>query len=213
MTKLIGGIDEAGRGPVIGPMVLAGVVMREDRLQKLVDMGARDSKKLTPKKRAELAPLIECAANRLLYVEVTPEEIDARVDKGITLNQLEAEKIVFMINQLKPDKVYIDCPDVNPERFTQWLKNGVKSKQVEIVAQHYADESIPVVSAASIVAKVRRDNRLKELSERLGDIGSGYPSDPRTMLYLEKALAHGDRMAESHTSLRHSWATVKRLRK
>jgi ribonuclease HII len=213
LLKLVAGIDEAGRGPVIGPLVLAGVVVREDQIQNLVDMGARDSKKLTPKRRAELAPIIEDTATRFLYMEVTPEEIDDRINRGITLNQIEAKKIVFMINQLHPDKVYVDCPDVNPERFTQWLRNGVRLKEVEIAALHYADESIPVVSAASIIAKVRRDTRIKELSEKLGEIGSGYPSDPKTKLYLKKVLKRKGRLKQTPLSFRQSWETIKRIKR
>jgi ribonuclease HII len=212
-VKLIAGIDEAGRGPVIGPLVLAGIAVKEDQIQNLVAIGTRDSKRLSPKRRAELAPILESNAMKLIYMEVTPEEIDDRVNKGISLNQIEAEKIVFIINQLHADKVYIDCPDVNPERFTQWLRNGVKSKEVEIIATHYADENIPVVSAASIIAKVRRDTRLKEISEKIGEIGSGYPSDPRTRLYLEKTLKRKGTVDQVPTSLRLSWKTIKRIKR
>ena len=210
MVKVIAGIDEAGRGPVIGPLILAGVAVKEDEIQKLIDAGIKDSKRLTPKKRAELAPIIECDATKLIYMEITPQEIDDRVNRGINLNQLEAEKIVFMIKQLHADKVYVDCPDVNPARFTQWLRNGVKSKEVEIIAVHYADENIPVVSAASIVAKVRRDSRIREISRSLGEIGSGYPSDPRTKLFVKKALSHKDKEKQIPSSLRLSWQTIKR---
>jgi ribonuclease HII len=213
MVKILAGIDEAGRGPVIGPLVLAGVAMKEDEIQKLIEAGIKDSKRLRPKKRAELAPIIELMAAKLIYMEVTPREIDDRVIRGISLNQLEAEKIVFMIKQLHADKVYVDCPDVNPARFTQWLKNGVNSKEVEIAAMHYADENIPVVSAASIVAKVRRDTRIKEISQSLGEIGSGYPSDPRTKLFVEKAINHKGNEKGILAPLRLTWQTIKRARR
>jgi ribonuclease HII len=210
LTRLIAGIDEAGRGPVIGPLVIAGVLFEEDEVDNLVRIGVKDSKKLSPKKREELSHLIKKIAVKLLHVEVQAVEIDNRIKRRITLNRLEAKKIAFIINRLHPDKVYIDCPDVNPIRFGEWLKNRVKYKEVEIIAMNYADENIPVVSAASIMAKVRRDQRIKELAGELGDIGSGYPCDPRTRLYVRNILKKNNAFAE-RKSLRSSWKTVKRL--
>jgi ribonuclease HII len=177
-----------------------------------VKIGVKDSKKLTPKKRENLSQLIQKIAVKLIHVEVQPKEIDNRVKRGITLNQIEANKMAQMINKLCPDRVYIDCPDVNPARFTEQLRNIVNSKKVEIVAMHYADESIPVVSAASIMAKVRRDQRVRELSVELGDIGSGYPSDPKTQLYIQEALKRTDSTDRSKF-MRSSWKTVQRLQK
>lgn len=213
MTRFVAGIDEAGRGPVIGPLVLAGVLVAEEKIQDLIDMGARDSKKLTPKRRVELSALIENAATKLAYVEVSPEEIDGRVNRGINLNQLEAEKIAYIINELHPDKVYIDCPDVNPSRFAELLRNLVADKEVEIIAMHYADESIPVVSAASIIAKVRRDLRVHELAERFGDIGSGYPSDPRTQKYIKRILKRKTSPTNMPKCVRSSWKTIRKTDK
>jgi len=210
LTRLIAGIDEAGRGPVIGPLVLAGVLVEEEQIGNLVKIGVKDSKRLTPRKREELSQLIEKIAVKLAHVEVQPEEIDNRVKRGITLNQLEAKKIASMINKLHPDRVYIDCPDVNPRRFAELLKNKVKSKVVKIIVMHYADENIPVVSAASIMAKVRRDQRVRELAAGFGEIGSGYPSDPRTRLYVQSMLKRDDPLGQSKL-LRSSWKTVKRL--
>jgi ribonuclease HII len=213
LTRLVAGIDEAGRGPVIGPLVLAGVLVTEEKIQDLVDMGARDSKKLTPKKRVELSALIENAATKLAYVEVSPEEIDGRVNRGINLNQLEAEKIAYIINELHPDKVYIDCPDVNPSRFGELLRTLVANKEVEIIAMHYADESVPVVSAASIIAKVRRDLRVHELAERFGNIGSGYPSDPRTQKYIKQILKRRTSPTNMPKCVRSSWKTIRKTDK
>jgi ribonuclease HII len=213
LNKFIAGIDEAGRGPVIGPLVLAAVLVKEERIDDLVKIGVKDSKKLTPKKREKLSQLIRQIAAKLIHVEVQPNEIDNRIKRGITLNQIEAKKMVQMINKLCPDRVYIDCPDVNPARFAEQLKNSVNSRKVEIIAMHYADENIPVVSAASIMAKVRRDQRVKELAAELGEIGSGYPSDPRTRLYVQSVLEKTDPIIDLRKSMRSSWKTVKRLQK
>jgi ribonuclease HII len=210
LTRLIAGIDEAGRGPVIGPLVIAGVLVQEDQIDSLIKIGVKDSKKLSPKKREELSRLIKKIAVKLLHVEVPAEEIDNRIKKRLTLNRLEAKKIASIINKLHPDKVYIDCPDVNPTRFGEWLRNRVKYKEIEIIAMNYADENIPVVSAASIMAKVRRDQRIKELTEELGEIGSGYPSDPRTRLYVQNVLKRNN-PPDERKFLRSTWKTVKRL--
>jgi ribonuclease HII len=208
LARFVAGIDEAGRGPVIGPLVLAGVLFPEERLQDLIDMGAKDSKKLTPKRRRELSVLIENAAKKLAYVEVSPEEIDERVDRGITLNHLEAEKMAHIIRDLHPNQVYVDCPDANPTKFTELLQNLVASNDINIIAMHFADESIPIVSAASIIAKVRRDLRVKELAEELGDFGSGYPSDPKTKKYIKRVLRGQRTLENMPTFLRSTWKTI-----
>jgi ribonuclease HII len=208
LARLVAGIDEAGRGPVIGPLVLAGVLFPKEKLQDLVDIGAKDSKRLTPKRRRELSVLIENTAQKFAYVEISPEEIDGRVSRGISLNRLEAEKIAYIIKDLHPDQVYVDCPDANPAKFTELLQNLVASKEIRIVATHFADESIPIVSAASIIAKVRRDLRIKELADKLGDIGSGYPSDPKTKKYIEKVLRRKTTSETMPKFLRSTWKTI-----
>jgi ribonuclease HII len=213
LARFVAGIDEAGRGPVIGPLVLAGVLFPEEKLQDLVAMGTKDSKKLSPKRRFELSALIESAAKQFVCIEVSPEEIDGRINRGISLNHLEAEKIAQIIMALHPDQVYVDCPDANPARFTELLRNLVASEEISITAMHFADESIPVVSAASIIAKVRRDLRVKELSDKLGDIGSGYPSDPKTKKYLKKLLRGGERQVDTTKFLRSTWKTVRKTDK
>lgn len=213
MAKFIAGIDEAGRGPIIGPLVLAGVLFSQEKLQDLVDMGAKDSKKLTPKRRRDLSVSIENAAKKFVYVEVSPEEIDGRINRGISLNHLEAEKIAYIIKDLHPDQVYVDCPDVNPTRFTELLRNLVASEEINIISMHFADESIPVVSAASIIAKVRRDLRVKELADELGDIGSGYPSDPKTKKYIKKVLRHQTTPINMPKFLRFTWKTIRKTDK
>ncbi|WXG46172.1 MAG: ribonuclease HII [Candidatus Atabeyarchaeum deiterrae] len=212
MRKLVAGIDEAGRGPVLGPLVLAGVLIEEEKTEDLVRIGVKDSKLLTPKRRVDLSRIIEGLALKLLQVEISPEQIDNRIKRGISLNRLEAEKIASLINRLCPDKVYIDCPDTNPDRFAQWLRNHVKPKRIEILAMHHADENIPVVSAASIMAKVRRDQRIRELKEKLGEIGSGYTSDGKTRQYIAHILRENDSSDNMPNFVRKTWKTIKNIR-
>ena len=117
-----------------------------------------------------------------------------------------------IINELKPDKVIIDCPHPVPEKFKAELRNYLVNKEVEIVAEHRADYKHSIVGAASIMAKVTRDAMIKGLEERFGVvIGSGYPSDPNTVKFVNE-FVNGE-----HSGLgefvRHSWSTIKsRLR-
>ncbi|MFH1510351.1 MAG: ribonuclease HII, partial [Candidatus Woesearchaeota archaeon] len=115
-------------------------------------------------------------------------EIDNAVNgkDGLNLNWLEARKAAEIINELKPEKVFIDCPSNNTERFKQYLAKLLK-KETEIVAEHKADEKYPAVSAASILAKVTRDAEIKKIQATINEpIGSGYPSDPVTCEFLKK---------------------------
>ena len=94
------GIDDAGRGPVIGPMVLAGCLIDEKIATKFRRWGVRDSKQLTPKRREFLAQKIKDEAETFEVVLADSDEINKKQDSGINLNMLEAEKAAKIINKI-----------------------------------------------------------------------------------------------------------------
>jgi len=210
---LIAGVDEAGRGPIIGPMIIAGVMFREEDNIKLMEMGVKDSKLLTPKRRLQLyTKIIELSVD-WTYEIISPKEIDQavfyrrRTGYGL-LNQLEAEVMAKIINKLKPDIAYVDSVDVNEERFGKVIMEKITHK-IKVISKHNADKIYPVVSAASIIAKVKRDSIIEEIKKRYGDIGSGYPSDPKTIRFIRKCIESG----EIPDFIRTSWSTFKRIKK
>ncbi|GAB6946785.1 ribonuclease HII [Vulcanisaeta sp. JCM 16161] len=208
MQMFVGGIDEAGRGPVIGPMVMAIVVV--DDMNRLRAMGVKDSKELSPTGRARLFSILKSTLNYMDYEVIEPGTIDNYVYMN-ALNILEVEIAAKLINRalsnVSPQVVYIDSPDPKPGRFRDMVKRGVEGN-VEIVAMNNADKLVPVVSAASIVAKVVRDSIIEELHREYGDFGSGYPSDPRTITFLRDWIRrHGD----LPPIVRRSWSTVRKL--
>lgn len=184
---LVCGVDEAGRGPVIGPMVMVGLVINEKDEQKLKDIGVKDSKLLSHKQRVELISKVKSIAKDLVVLVVQPEEIDsALLSPDTNLNWLEADKAIEIINNLRPDKVILDCPSNNPKAYIAYVKNKLKV-ECKIVAEHKADVNYPVVSAASIVAKVTREDAIDKLKEEIGiNFGSGYPADPVTQDFMKK---------------------------
>ena len=184
---LVLGIDEAGRGPLIGPMVMAGVLADEADLAYLAKIGVKDSKMLSRAKRNELFIKIKEIANKYEIVVVSPEEIDNAVNSGKTnLNYLEADKSAEIINKIGNGvKAFIDCPSNNIENYKAYLLKAAKVN-ANLVVEHKADEKYIVVSAASILAKVTRDNEIDKLKKAYGDFGSGYPSDPRTVSFLKQ---------------------------
>ena len=196
---IICGIDDAGRGPVIGPMVLAGCSLREEHHDKLKDLQVRDSKLLTPEKRSELFEKIRSLCNTY-YVIIPVSEID---DKRINLNDLEAIKAAEIINYLRPEKTIIDCPSPNTEAWRNYVKRHV-TNSTEILAEHKADFNHPIVSAASIIAKVIRDREIEKIKKELGiDFGSGYLTDPKTNEFMNLHF-------HAHQHLfRHSWAPIR----
>ena len=208
--RLVGGVDDAGRGCIIGPLVLAGVAVEESKLSELVEIGVRDSKALSPAARARLYPLIKDLAYKVVSVKVPPEEVDkyvARRKEFIRLNLLEAEAAAKVIEELEADLVYVDAPDTDPERFKRNVVALLRRK-VEVISEHEADKTYPIVSAASIIAKFERDAEIARLRERYGDFGSGYPADPTTIAFLRDWLAkHG----ETPPFARKTWKTWKRL--
>jgi ribonuclease HII len=207
----VAGVDDAGRGAVIGPLVIAGVLLDEKDLQKLKEMGAKDSKLLSPHRREFLATEIRKVVTKYVVLKLQPNEIDIVVRSGRKLhklNYLEAQTMARVIEELKPDKVYVDASDVLEERFKQHILECLPFK-VDIVSEHKADRNYVAVSAASIIAKVERDKEVSLLSEVYGDFGSGYPSDSRTMNFLEKLMKNTD---EYPDFIRKSWKPAKKVK-
>ena len=201
---MIVGVDEAGRGPVIGPLVVAGVAVESD--VELRHMNVRDSKKLSPERREALAPEIE-KVSRYEVVVIPAERIDV-MRSEMSLNDFEAKLFAEVIDKLRPETAYVDAADVDEIEFKRCVRKEL-AFDVEIVSQHNADELFPVVSAASILAKVCRDREMRTIEDEVGmHIGSGYASDADTIAFLETWIrTHGS--LPPHT--RASWDTARRL--
>lgn len=202
MGKILFGADDAGRGPVIGPMVLAGVTIDENDLDKLKSIGVKDSKLLTARQREELYPQIIKIVKDYKIIITQPKDIDAAVNsQSSSLNFLEAQNFAELINSLKPNLAIIDCPSTNLKEYTLTLKSLLKVDS-EIECHHKADLLFPTVSAASILAKVTRDKEIEKIQKNISEpIGSGYPSDPATKEFLKN---NWDKYPEI---FRHSWST------
>ncbi|MFH1588897.1 MAG: ribonuclease HII [Candidatus Diapherotrites archaeon] len=205
---IIAGIDEAGRGPVIGPMVMAIAVIEKEKEQELIDLGVKDSKLLTEQKRNELIDKIKEKTLEWNEVKIFPKEMDEYLLRK-SLNELEAMKAAQLINSLKkkPDLVLIDSCDLVQARFGERISKYL-NKKIKIVSEHKADLNYPIVGAASIIAKVERDAEIKKLSKKFGDIGSGYSHDEKTISFIEKYLKENDCLPEC---ARKSWNTSERL--
>ena len=209
MTELIIGIDDAGRGPIIGPMILAGILIEKADEQELKEWGAKDSKQLTPEKREEIAEKI--FKKHKHHIELTsPEEIDSRTKVGTNLNRIEAIKAANIINVLlkeinEPVKIIVDCPSPNREAWGNCLKQYIeKAHLAEFFIEHKADVNHISVSAASVIAKVTRDAEVEKIKKEIGiNFGSGYCSDPLTKIFLEKHL----QQFENSGIIRKSWDT------
>ncbi len=210
---LILGIDDAGRGPVIGPMILAGCLIDEKIERKFKTLGIKDSKQLTQKRREFLAEKIKEDAETFEVSLAFPEEIDQTNYDGINLNELEAIKTAEIINKInkgfKKIKVVVDCPSVSIEKWTDLLKIKIKNlSNLEIYCEHKADKNHVAVSAASILAKCIREKEMTKLKKIYGEsIGSGYPSDPATCKFLEK----NHKKYEDKGIFRKTWATWKNI--
>jgi len=210
----IAGIDEAGKGPVIGPMCVGGVLIEEGRINTLKNLGVVDSKKLTPRKREMLALQIEKYALKVFVLEITPQQID-ELRRLMTMNDIMVRAFSRVLDELHPDIAFVDAADVNEERFGKRLlleyekKHPEKTGCMSVISKHQADATYPVVSAASIVAKVRRDSLIEDLKKEIGiDFGSGYPSDPKTKQFLQDWFREHGKLPDI---VRHSWKTAENV--
>ena len=184
------------------------VVKKEDE-EKLVELGVKDSKMLSVKERERQFPKIKEMLVESHTSHITAEEIDALM-KRKSLNEIEAMHAGKLINSLKsrPDVIYIDSPDVVMAEFGKRIEKYV-SFPVKIVSEHKADVNYPVVSAASVLAKVERDAEIKKISEEFGEVGSGYPHDEQTIRFLKNYLLHHSELPKI---VRHSWQTISSLK-
>jgi ribonuclease HII len=200
------GIDEAGRGSVLGPMVIAGVIVPEKMEKVLERMGVKDSKRLTPNRRTILSRKLKKMFDYEVVV-ISAREIDEMRADGINLNEIEKNAMESILLKLKPEKAIVDAVDVKAERFQETL---CKDTGLNVIAEHKADDKYIEVSAASIIAKAERDDQIKEINKdfiKSGGIGSGYPSDPTTKKFLANYTY--DEMPEF---VRKSWATVAKMK-
>ena len=207
--KMIG-VDDSGRGPVLGPMTLAGVLIKGEAEQEtLREMGAKDSKLLTPHIRKQIGEQVKFKYKYKIE-NADPKEIDDFPN----LNNLEAVKAGLIINYLMKDidekvKVIVDAPSINAKAWGEYLMQTiVKKDQVELFSEHKADLNWPVVSAASIIAKENREENIKKLKKELGvNFGSGYPSDPKTKEFLQENWND----PKFDKLIRKTWSTYKKI--
>ena len=200
------GIDEAGRGSVLGPMVIAGVVVPEKMEKVLERMGVKDSKRLTPNRRTILSRKLKKMFDYEI-ISISAREIDDMRADGINLNEIEKNAMEEIILKLKPEKAFVDAVDVKSERFQENLCNDTG---FNIIAEHKADDKYIEVGAASIIAKAERDLQISQINKEFikqGGIGSGYPSDPTTKKFLTNYTY--DEMPDF---VRRSWNTVAKMK-
>ena len=189
------GVDEAGKGPVLGSMFAACVRGARADLPE----GVVDSKRLAPERRGELSAVIR---DRF---EVSVAEIPvARIDGDEDMNTLTVEAHAEAIAKVADadDPGMCDAGDTSESRFARRVAEASGVSGVE--AEHKADDTHPLVAAASIVAKVERDAHVTALAEEYGDVGSGYPSDPTTRSFLREYVRE---YGELPDCARASWST------
>lgn len=209
------GVDEAGRGPVLGPLVVAGI-LTDDQAQ-LRKLGVKDSKALSSSRREKLFYEIQ----RICEVEVViipAIDIDS-LRTVSTMNAIEANVFSKLVQRLlipnnKSDEVtaILDAVDVDEKGFGRGIKESLKKELrsvPRIISEHRADNTYPAVSAASVIAKVTRDREMEGLRQDYGELGSGYPSDPITRAYLLDIFRKGK---ELPPFVRRSWETIKKIR-
>lgn len=199
------GIDEAGRGPVVGPLVICGVLLRKSKLDQLAGRGIKDSKLLSSSRRQTLKEEIESLAEGVEMVIISPSEIDS-----CNIGDLELKGMVKLINRFLPDQVFVDALTSRPDLYERKIRSLLFSKiRVELVVENRADKNYPIVGAASILAKVERDRRIRFLEKKYGALGSGYPSDPRTIDFLRNYFrVYGD----FPRVVRRRWRTIQKLK-
>lgn len=174
------GVDEAGKGPVLGPMVAACVVGPPSSVPDEID----DSKRIPPDRREELAAAIQ--EHEALSVGIATVEVHRIDDPATDMTSLTVTAHADAIADAAVTTLEgtVDAGEVDAHRFGRRVATACADRDVAVTARHGADESNDLVSAASVIAKVERDTAIAEIAAAYGDIGSGYPADPRTRQFL-----------------------------
>ncbi len=214
MNKFVSGIDEAGRGPLIGPLVIAVAAIQEGRENELKALGVKDSKLLTEKQREDILKHLEHLVKYELII-LNPEDVDAALASPDTnLNWLEADHGAAILNKLdvklqnEISRCIIDCPSTNISAYTKYFQEKVDNKNIKLQVEHKADLNNVIVGAASIIAKVTREKELEKLKKKYHiEFGSGYPSDPTTKRFIEENWNN----EKISPIIRKSWATYKTI--
>lgn len=210
--KLTGtaGIDEAGRGPMIGPMVICGLRFDTDPAEFFETLGIKDSKLLSPKKRESMFDAILKACSKHEIREISAQSIDEQRGRGTSLNEIELNAFTDITKSLKPITVYVDAADVKADRFGTQIaeRSRLTPHGLTVISEHRADLTYPIVSAASIIAKVTRDRAIEQFHVVYGSFGSGYPSDPKTVAFVRQLIIEGEDLPPI---VRRSWESVRRL--
>jgi len=206
VVRVIGGVDEAGRGPSLGPLIVCGVTFPEDVLSELTSKGVKDSKLLSPYRRMELVSFMQKKAKQIVFRDISASAIDAFRRQRVSLNEIEYRIFEDILGILKADITYLDCPDVDPNRLGLRLKHSCVSK--ELIVAHKADVQYIACSAASIFAKVRRDGIVKKLDKNFGPLGTGYLNDPVTQNFLRTWIKSHDSFPEF---VRSTWKPCQNL--
>jgi len=170
---------------LLGPIIVAGVCVTKKSISEMVEKGIKDSKLLGPKKRQVLFGHVISVAESICVCRINIEDIDSHVFRN-NLNLLEAEAMAITIRNMKSDKTYVDSCDVNPSRYQRTIKSFLKQNNTKLVSMHHADRLNVVVSGASIIAKVIRDSEISKIRIKYGDVGSGYPSDKKTIKFVKE---------------------------
>jgi len=202
----IAGIDEAGRGPVIGPLVICCAFCKREDEKRLRRFASKDSKALTATQREEAyAKLKEFCTFR--WVEISAADLNTLM-KEMSLNDIEAKFMAELIKKLE-DGDAIDVMIDMPDRYSWTFRKRMERFGVnKFEAEHKADEKYPIVAAASICAKIMRDHKIEEIRKATCDFGSGYPSDPKTI----SALRGKETRRVLDAFVRSRWKTLDRIK-
>lgn len=205
----IAGFDEAGLGPIMGPLVVSGVIVNSNDCKTLKELGVDDSKKFgsTRKSRETRKQILDKSKDFLKYYKykiISAREIDNGFINGVNMYELEIRAISEILNsselfQKKVDTIYLhQVGTLKKEKMIKKLKkNGVNENLCDkIIYEKHADKKYIPVSMASIIAKVTRDNHLENISKILREeYISGYPTST-TRKFLEKYLISEEKLSE-----------------
>ena len=212
------GVDEAGRGPVLGPMVYGIAYAPLSRKQLLVDLGCADSKSLTEEKRDVIFDKICDNSDKMGWAidSISPNFIANCMYRRskTSLNEVSMNSAIALIRKTLDagvfvSEIYVDTVG-KPEKYQAKLEDIFPG--IKITVAKKADSTYPIVSAASICAKVSRDHAIRAWqfreTENETEYGSGYPNDPATKTWLADNV---DPIFGFPQLVRFSWSTAEKI--
>ncbi|NHJ46824.1 MAG: ribonuclease HII [Asgard group archaeon] len=215
-TRIVVGADEAGRGLIIGPMVIGACAINDEILQKFTSIGIKDSKKYSSHQKLMTHANLVKKESLAWSVKILHADVLTNFNKnGMTMDEAEAYTFYRALEEIIKKVPKIDEYQVDNFQAKKKLKSLItdnpKMKNISLKVLPRADLQYPAVSAGSLLARGQSLTELDKIRKQHGNFGSGSTNDKRTINWLKQYYIQNKSWPKK--IVRVYWKTIDRIEK